>query len=266
MDMITVSDKASLLPHRAAIETLFLECFGDRLSAALWEWAYLHNPNGEPVVALCYDEGKLVGHYAIVAMPLHGTEGRRNAYLSMTTMVAASHRQHGVFVKLAAATYARARELGIDFVMGFPNGASTPGFRKRLEWTLPEPDYVAAVSKAELLAAAGTLAELGQGAFALDLGDVATREWRMARPGADYVWRDGLMFKQFGATLDLLYVAAPLALAQLPADATVNLLLPHSCPIFVEKKVFDYQFGGISLCNNFEPQRILRQMCLSDVF
>lgn len=38
MDIIQIRDKAGFAAHRSAIETLFTECFGDRLSADVWEW------------------------------------------------------------------------------------------------------------------------------------------------------------------------------------------------------------------------------------
>ena len=266
MEMITVSDKTGLVAHRAAIESLFLECFGDRLSSDLWEWAYLQNPHGEPVVSLFYDQERLVGHYAIVPMPLAAGAATLASYLSMTTMVATSHRQHGLFIKLAAATYERARELNIDIVMGFPNAASTPGVRKRLEWTRPEPDYVAAVSKDVLLLKSREISALGAGAYALDLHHTATRNWRMARPGGVYVWADGLMYKQFGEAIDLMYFDKAEALEQLPAGATINLLLAHDCGLFREQQMFEYQFGGIAVSSAFDPAVIQRQMCLSDVF
>lgn len=266
MEFITIVEKDGLIAHVAAIEALFLESFGSPLSPDLWKWAYLDNPNGQPVVSLCYDEGRLVGHYAAIAMPLTGQGVTLNSYLSVTTMVAASHRAQGVFVTLGEATYQAAADLGVDFVMGFPNAAATPGRRKRLHWTLPQPDYVAAATKAQLLAAAAPLQALFTDSWALDLRHVPTREWRMSRPGAAYVWEDGLVYKRFEGAIDLMYFDSVDALQRLPDGATINLLLPHSFTDLQEHRLFDYQFGGKAIGRDFQPERILRQMCLSDVF
>lgn len=266
MELITISDKQTLLPHREAIAVLFQDCFAVALSPMLWDWAYIANPNGEPVVSLCYDEGRLVGHYAMVPMPLRAGAKACNSYLSMTTMVATSHRQHGLFVKLAAASYERAIGLGIDFVMGFPNAASTPGFRKRLNWVLPEPDYVAAVSKAQLLGAVAQLQHCTAHLYGLDLEQPALRAWRMARPGAAYTWQKGLLCKSFNGGLDLMYFACAEALESLPDEGTIHVLVPATFDLFASSKAFDYQFGGIALASAFEPTQIKRQMCLSDVF
>ena len=266
MDFVSLADKGALVAHKADIEQLFLECFGDRLSVALWDWAYLQNPHGEPLVSLCYDEGRLVGHYAMVPMPLAGPGRTLNSYLSMTTMVSATHRQHGLFVKLADATYQKGAALGIDFVMGFPNAMSTPGFRRKLNWVLPEPDYVAAVSKAQIIDAAELLRVLAENTYALDLRDSKTREWRMSRPGSSYIWQDGLVYKRFADSIDLMYFDSIDALRNLPDEGTINLLVPHEFEAFRAYAAFDYQFGGFSIKSEFVPALINRQMCLSDVF
>ncbi|MFD1062577.1 GNAT family N-acetyltransferase [Winogradskyella litorisediminis] len=50
------------------------------------------------------------------------------------TMTHPNHRKKGLFVNLAKQTYDRAKELGIEFVFGFPGEASYYGFVKKLEW------------------------------------------------------------------------------------------------------------------------------------
>ena len=266
MNTVTVSSKTDLVRHEASIEKLFRECFGDRLSLDLWRWAYLDNPNGEPVASLCYDADLLVGHYAIIPMPLSSSSGRLNSYLSMTTMVMASHRQHGLFVKLAESTYRQALGMGVDFVMGFPNEMSTPGFKKRLNWTLPPSDFVASVSKSQLLelVAAGALTD--SAAYRFDLEDEATRRWRLSRPGATYQWEHGLAYKKYDDSIDLLGFGSVADLENLPAHGQINLLVPFDAELLAPYKTFDYQFGGISLISTFDPNCITRQMALSDLF
>lgn len=266
MDIVTISSKDELVRHEGGIETLFLECFGDSLSLELWRWAYIDNPNGDPVVSLCYDRSRLVGHYAAIPMPIKSSSKQYNSYLSMTTMVAASHRQHGLFVKLAENTYRLGRELDIDFVMGFPNSMSTPGFRKRLNWTLPASDFVATVGKSQLLECVSTGVLADREGYKLDLENERTRTWRLSRPGAVYEWNHGLAYKGFGEAVDLLAYGSVEDLIYLPDDKMINLLLPAEAKAFVPFKAFDYQFGGISLKSQFEPERIIRQMALSDLF
>ena len=266
MNIVTIDTKAELATHERSIETLFQACFGDRLSIELWRWAFLQNPCGDPVVTLCHDGDRLVAHYAIIPLRLRGPHGPCPASLSMTTMVAESHRQHGLFVKTAEACYARAPALGIAFVMGFPNAMSTPGFRRRLDWQLPEPDRVVSLDKPELLALAATGALTPPGTITIDLSDDAVRTWRLSRPGHRYVWQDGLAYKPFGDGIDLLYVEHPDALVQLPDDRPIQLIAPAEAPVPAERTRFPYQFGGLSLAGDFDASSVRRQMALSDVF
>lgn len=266
MNIFTVHSKSALIEHQATIEALFLECFGDRLSLEIWEWAYIENPHGEPIVSLCYDGDRLVGHYAIVPMPIQCQGKTINSFLSMTTMVSAEYRQHGLFVNLANENYKRATELGADIVIGFPNAMSTPGFRKRLNWNLPAPDYVACVSKEQLLETDIVSRLLPRNSYAFNLRNEKTREWRLSRPGAKYVWSDGILYKEFNDSIDLMYFESPNDLDRLPGNRKVNILVRSEIDELQDCKCFEYQFGGISLNTAFDPSMIIRQMCLSDVF
>ena len=265
MNITTVTTKAGLLEHRDAIERLFFASFGQRTLGQVWEWAYQRNPNGDPIVTLCYEKSELVGHYAIVPMPLASTSVRKNSYISMTTMVAESHRKFGLFTQLAIENYARATELGVDFVFGFPNGQSTPGFRKRLNWILPESDYVATADKAAILAlaAAGKLEKRDR--LSLDLTVPAIREWRLSRPGAVYTFDEGLAYKRHGDALDLLWWEHPDKLMYLPDGVSINLLVEATTGL-QPNRLFDYQFGGIGLRSAFNHTDINREMALSDLF
>lgn len=267
MEIITIIKKEELLACREEIEILFRECFGGRDIEKIWDWAYIENPNGDPLVSLCYDEGVLVGHYAAIPMPIRNSSGRLNSYLSMTTMVAASHRQYGLFVKLAENTYKYAIDMGVDFVMGFPNSMSTPGFKKRLNWVLPSSDFVASVSKSQLLMLSTYRFVTDEmGGYRFDLEDEASRNWRLSRPGARYHWDNGLAYKEFDEGIDLLSFKTRDDLERLPDNVWINLLVPAEAKQFMPFKVFDYQFGGISLKSRFDPERVVRLMALSDVF
>jgi hypothetical protein len=265
MNTILIKTKAELLAHREAIENLFLQSFGQRSIGAIWDWAYIDNPNGEPFVALSYDGNALVGHYAIVPMPLvRGTE-RLNSYISMTTMVAESHRKFGLFTSLAQETYKMAQEAGVDCVAGFPNSQSTPGFKKRLNWDLPEPDFVAAINKSTLVALADKGYFEKKEMFSLNLSDEKIREWRLARPGGNYKWSDGIASKEHQRAIDLIWWKDTDSLLAMPDYQTINVLVTAASGL-ESKKVFDYQFGGISLSRRFDPMTISREMAISDLF
>lgn len=50
------------------------------------------------------------------------------------TMTDPDHRKKGLFVKLAKNTYEFAGTQGINFIFGFPNEFSYPGFKNKLDW------------------------------------------------------------------------------------------------------------------------------------
>jgi len=265
MNITSVTSKAGLLQHRDSIERLFFASFGQRTLGDVWDWAYQRNPNGEPIVTLCYENDELVGHYAIVPMPLSNAESRKNSYISMTTMVAESHRKFGLFTQLAQANYAIAKDLGADFVFGFPNAQSAPGFKKRLNWQISESDYVATVDKPALLALAATGKLDKAGRLGLDLAQPTLRAWRLSRPGAAYTFEDGLAYKRHGDALDLLWWEHVDSLACLPENVGINLLVEASTGLEPNRR-FDYQFGGASLGSPFDHTAVHRQMALSDLF
>lgn len=266
MEILTISDKKILIAHQARILKLFRACFGVHLPSEVWMWAYIDNPAGDPFVSLCYDDGELVGHYAVIPMPVASCSIRCNSFLSMTTMVSASHRKHGLFVILAKQTYAHIQRSGGDYVLGFPNAQSSPGFVKRLQWVIPETDFVARVSKEFLLKNMPGADADWANKFSIDFYDEEFRQWRLSKPGGLYVWDDGLAYKTFGDAIDLMYFDSLACLKRLPDDKLINVIVPASANLFREFKIFDYQFGGVSIGRDFSAEQIVRHMSLSDVF
>jgi len=264
--IITVKNKIDLLQFQTEIDALFLECFDGKSLGGLWDWAYMENPNGEPLVTLCYDDDRLVGHYAIISMPMSMNDDVVNSYLSMTTMVSVSHRKYGLFVKMASENYRAAHEFGVDFIMGFPNKKSTPGFKKRLDWDIPSVDYVAKIDKQHLLELDNGGLLFANNMFSLDLRDINTRQWRMSRPGCNYIWDDGLLYKEFEDEIDVMYVYSAEDLNKLPSNKNINILMRSEESQFREFFEFEYQFGGVSINKCFDSSVISRQLCLSDVF
>jgi Acetyltransferase (GNAT) domain len=265
MNIIQIKGPEDFAAHRGAIELLFTECFGERLSVEVWEWAYLTNPNGAGIASLCYEGERLVGHYAAIPLLLRDDTHVLNVYQSMTTMVSTDYRKEGLFVKLATNTYALARELGIDCVLGFPNAMSTPGFRNKLNWTLPAPDYVATLDKSELLDCLDFFRR-HPNQWRLDLDNQRNREWRLSKPGTTCIWDDGLAYKWHLDAIDVLAFDDPGDLARLPEGVSINILVHATVNALRPRSSFEYQFGGVGICMPFDPNKVYRQMGLSDVF
>ena len=266
MEIITIHQKQELLKHKAKINNLFSACFGGREIGDLWEWAYIKNPNNDPIISLCYENDDLVGHYAIISLPLRSGTNVINTYLSMTTMIAESYRKYGLFHKLADSAYEVASKNGVDFVIGFPNKASAPGFKKRLNWVFPSPDYVVRVTKKKLLENKNLSMLLLKNTYTLNLHDKKTLMWRMSRPGAEYFWNEGLLYKHFDGAIDILYLETIDDLKKIPDCKFINILIQNENMQLRDFMIFEYQFGGVGINKNFDPVNINRQMCLSDVF
>ncbi len=107
IEFIDIESVSQLNAYYPQIEALFAESFGKALDKSLWQWAYMDNPFGSPLVSLACYEKKVIGHYAVI--PFNLTQNRNQltvpGYLSMTTMVAADFRSLGLFRILANRVY-----------------------------------------------------------------------------------------------------------------------------------------------------------------
>ena len=130
---------SELVEYQTQIAHLFEICFTDKIDPSLWEWAYLKNPAGEPIIAVALEDGDIIAHYAMIPMPFMRDNSTLQGYLSMTTMVHPNFRKYGLFVELANMAYSQASKN--SFVYGFPNANSLPGFKKRLEWNVSSEYY-----------------------------------------------------------------------------------------------------------------------------
>lgn len=266
MDLFTIDNKAQLLEHKLAIAALFQECFANKLTVDLWQWAYIDNPHGEPLVTLCYEGNQLTGHCASAPLPTALGATRFNSHLAMTAMVAKQCRGQGLYPRLVNENEQAALQRGVDFVFGFPNPVSTPVYRDKTRWVFPELDYVACISKQQLVNS-DLLARINlNDHYVLDLRDDTTRAWRSSRPGACYCWKGNVLYKEFNHAIDVLYYDSASDFSVLPDEKNINILLHGDDKQFYQYKIFDYQFGGVSLCKEFKPTLFNRQMCLSDVF
>lgn len=103
------------------------------------KWQYFANPDGDVIGYDAYVDGEIVAHYVVEPLVacLYGKPAR--GVLSLNTATHPRHQGKGLFVKLAAATYDLARELGYEFVVGVANANSTPGFVRKLKFQLVSP-------------------------------------------------------------------------------------------------------------------------------
>jgi GNAT superfamily N-acetyltransferase len=120
---------------------LFAACFpsSTHLDERYLRWLYAGNPEGEVVGMDAFANGQLVAHYACVPAHarIHGVE--RRVLLSLNTATHPAHQGKGLFTQLAEATYRLASEQGFHAVYGVANAQSTPGFVRKLGFSLLSP-------------------------------------------------------------------------------------------------------------------------------
>ena len=168
-------------------------------------WLYEQSPFGAVIEANLDDSDGRAGHYALVPIAMARDGVQYSAALSLNTAVHERARGGGTFVALASEAIELARRSGVQAVVGVANANSTPGFVRRLDFTLltalpasvmlPTPGSRRALRSAWADASAFALDGLAADAQSL-LGAPAggearqwtpqTLSWRLARPGARY--------------------------------------------------------------------------------
>jgi len=258
---IMVDDKNELLKYKSQVLKLFEHSFGTKMDEALWQWAYIDNPNGNPLVSLYFDGNKLVGHYAVIPIKFIYNQEKLNAVLSMTTMVDFAYRKYGIFIEQANEVYEKASKLGYKFVCGFPNKKSAPGFKKRLDWTLEENLYVAKFTYDELQ---DIKKKDYPDSISFNIEDIENMKWRLNKPNQKYSEKSNNILKEFNGTFDIVYNSADFL--KLEKDKEYNLLLDHELDEYLDKKQFDYIFGYRFFDTSLDGIEFKKDLIISDVF
>lgn len=258
---IMVNDKNELLKYKSQILELFEHSFGNKMDEKLWQWAYIDNPNGNPIVSLYFDGNKLVGHYAVIPMKFICNQKNLNAVLSMTTMVNLAYRKYGIFIEQASEVYEKASELGYKFVCGFPNRKSAPGFKKRLDWTLEEDLYVAKFTYDELQEIKN---KTYLNSISFNIQDKKNIDWRLNKPNKEYIRKNNNILKKFDENCDIVFNGLDFSI--LDKNGEYNLLLDHELDKHLDKKQFDYIFGYRLFDTSLAGIEFKKDLLMSDVF
>ena len=256
-----ITDKNKLIKYKEQILELFGKTFDSQMNQELWEWAYIDNPNGDPIVSLYFDGKKLIGHHAVIPVLFQYNKKALKAVLSMTTMVEAPYRKHGIFIEQAEEVYKKAKELGYKFVCGFPNKKSAPGFKKRLGWNLEEDLYVAKFTYTDLQQ---IKKKTYSDSISFNTQDERNLEWRLNKPSQNYCKKDKNIFKKFGDDFDIVF--SGIDFSNLEENKKYNLLLDHELSKHTDKKQFNYIFGYRLFDLSLEDVEFKKDLIISDVF
>lgn len=265
---VDIKDKKALFEKEGEIAQLFLDSFGKPLSSDEWRWFYIDNPVGDPYVSLFYENGKLLGHYAVLPTLLSIRGKSFVAYRSMTTMVHPDGRGKGLFTELAKRVYSMLETDGASMVYGFPNANSAPGFIRNLGWTLLTPDRVFDFSGSEILDSQDLQKALLESSdIEWDSLDEAQAKWRFAMPGAKVERKAGLVVKEYQSIWNILHVSQNGLYSINPSrQYRVLLSAKNSEPLAAKSSLFNYQFGFRLFDDAYRDANFRREFVMSDVF
>lgn len=259
-----ITSKDELLLYKEDIFKLFLHSFDKAMDNDIWEWMYIGNPIGDPIVSLCFDGDLLVGHYAAIQLPINAKEEKKKAILSVGSMVHSSYRKYGVFVKQGEKVYAYAKD-SFYCVIGFPNKMALPSRKKRLLWTINENDFVALVTKEQLVSCSEFNNHLKiKKDIELDTSSIFL-EWRLSKPKSNYQKKGSIITKRFEDNLDVVYLTETYA-DDLEDDTKYHVLCDGTIDTLKQYKVFDYPFGYRMFTNTSESISFKKDLLMSDVF
>jgi GNAT superfamily N-acetyltransferase len=162
---------------------LFSRCFPQAkpFEDRYLSWLYADNPDGSVLGYDAWSEGRLAAHYVCIPARaiVHGVS--RPVLLSLNTATDPDFQGQGLFTKLADATYQLGASRGFASVYGIANANSTPGFVRKLGFTL--------VSPLDARVGLGAIGEAPQSSPALSFRREWTPEtlaWRIANPVRPY--------------------------------------------------------------------------------
>lgn len=265
-----IEKKSHLIEYFDDIAELFEVSFKKKLDRSLWEWLYIENPNGDPIVALAFDADKLVGHYAIIPSRLSLDSSNLDSYLSLTTMVSYKYTVLNLFKVLAERVYECIIQKKIPAVVfGFPNEKSKKGFRERLDWQVDDDICIVNVEKKyypELIDYLRFEMESTDGSVSFN--DSNFFEWRVKTKQQTWVIQENVWLKKHGLIYDLMYCKQGISVNELNEFSSLNVLINRKKAQkfnFEYTESFNYRFG-YRMFNSEQKFNIFVQMIMSDVF
>lgn len=99
-----------------------------------WNWMYKNNPINLIKIWVAEDDGKIVGHYAVMPVSMKIDDELQIGTLSLNIAVHLDYQGQGIFSALVKQTYNELYEEGIPITYVYPNERSYPIFMKKLDW------------------------------------------------------------------------------------------------------------------------------------
>lgn len=100
--------------------------FAEKRDRDWWHWYYQAGPAGPALIRLAVNQGRIVGHRALVPYRIWTGQGYALAGQATDAAVHPDHRGKGIFRRLTGEILAGAREKGWTLIYSFPNKKSLP--------------------------------------------------------------------------------------------------------------------------------------------
>ena len=173
----TVGDEKRLALYSGLLSLTFPET--KKYTPEFLNWQYNKNPIGKVVGYDAFYDGELVGHYVTLPV-LYSFRGTiLKGLLSLNTATHPTHQGKGLFTKLAERTYEYGVQQNYNFVIGVANQNSTPGFLRKLGFSLIAPlDARIFIGKSKLEERNKTIIQSSW--------DESTTRWRLNNPSTTY--------------------------------------------------------------------------------
>lgn len=99
------------------------------------DWQYLNAPGGGACTAFAVTpDAQDAAVYSVFKVKAKVDGEIRNVCQSLDTLTDKENRGKGLFPVVASKVFDRCDEDGVDFIYGFPNSSSAPGFFNKLGW------------------------------------------------------------------------------------------------------------------------------------
>jgi len=118
--------------HLDKVFKLYKFAYDRKKSKAYFTKRLLDTTFGKPIIFLMKYKKEIVGFYAIQPTKLLIDQKKTLGGYSYLTMTHPQHQGNKIFLKLARHTYREAKSKKYNFIIGFANSNSLPGFVKHL--------------------------------------------------------------------------------------------------------------------------------------
>jgi len=106
-----------------------------RADLAYWNWQFRDPPAGSANIRLAAVDELIVGHYAVIPVPMQVRGEEIQGTLSLDTMTHPDYQRQGILTTLASELYAQLGQQGFPITYGFPNDNSIGPLTGKLQWS-----------------------------------------------------------------------------------------------------------------------------------